>query len=228
MRARTKKIFLLATLGMCAWLLFPAITHADAAQDCVGRCGGGQYACVTGTVCNCQNTSVTVDGTTCYPVPTTSSSSIIEVSPDLFLGSGVKLPQDLLFNILRAVLGLIGAVAFVIVLYGGFVYLTAGGNAEQTGKALQIILWAAIGLAVILFAYIIMSYVVGVVAGGAALDAAPVTAATPETSEESCKSTCKNGGKAFYCFQPPTDVGGITESGCACEDIQKAGCQSVS
>lgn len=62
-------------------------------------------------------------------------------------------------NIIRAVLGLIGIILVILIMYGGYLYMTAGGNDEQIGKAKAILKNAVIGLAIILAAYSIVLFV---------------------------------------------------------------------
>jgi hypothetical protein len=57
--------------------------------------------------------------------------------------------------IIKAFLGLLGIIAVVLMLYAGFLWMTAGGNSEQVGTAKSIIINATIGLAVLLSAYAI-------------------------------------------------------------------------
>ena len=43
-------------------------------------------------------------------------------------------------KIIRAVLGLLGVVAVVIVIYGGFTFMTAGGDEEKVAKGKKILI----------------------------------------------------------------------------------------
>lgn len=51
-------------------------------------------------------------------------------------------------NMLRIIIPLAGIAAFVILLLGGFQYITSGGDPKQTQKAQSMITGAIIGLAV--------------------------------------------------------------------------------
>ncbi|MBU1089241.1 hypothetical protein KKF38_00390 [Patescibacteria group bacterium] len=51
----------------------------------------------------------------------------------------------------------VGAIAIAALVYAGFLYLTAAGNEEQTGKAKKIIIWVVIGIIIIFFAYAIVN-----------------------------------------------------------------------
>ncbi|MEK7516420.1 MAG: Ig-like domain-containing protein, partial [Patescibacteria group bacterium] len=66
----------------------------------------------------------------------------------------------LVARIIRTALGLLGLVAVVIVLYGGFVWMTAGGDESKITQAKQIIVNGVIGLAIIVSAFAIASFVI--------------------------------------------------------------------
>ncbi len=63
-------------------------------------------------------------------------------------------------NIIRVAMGLLGIIAVVIILIGGFTWMTAGGNEEKVGEAKKWIFSGIIGLAIILSAYAIANFVV--------------------------------------------------------------------
>jgi hypothetical protein len=63
-------------------------------------------------------------------------------------------------RLIRVALGFLGIVAVVIVLYGGFKWMVAGGNDEKVGEAKRLIISGIIGLAIILSAYAITSFVI--------------------------------------------------------------------
>ena len=71
--------------------------------------------------------------------------------------------DDLLINsintIINIVLSLLGIIFIILTVYGGFLYMTARGNEEQTKKALSIITQSVIGLIIVLSAYAISYFV---------------------------------------------------------------------
>ena len=70
--------------------------------------------------------------------------------------------QDLrqtIASIINVALSLLGIVALVIILYGGFKWMTAGGNEDSVGEARKIIIAGVIGLAIILSSYAIANFV---------------------------------------------------------------------
>lgn len=63
-------------------------------------------------------------------------------------------------NIIRVFLGLLGTIAIVLILYAGFLWMTASGNEEKIEKAKKILMNAVIGLAIVLSAYGITSFII--------------------------------------------------------------------
>lgn len=68
-------------------------------------------------------------------------------------------------RIIRSFLGLLGIVAVVIVVIGGFEWMTAGGNEEKVGQAKKRILQGTIGLALILSSFAIAQFIVSALVG---------------------------------------------------------------
>ena len=61
--------------------------------------------------------------------------------------------------LITAILSLLGIIFIILSIYGGFLYLSARGNQEQTKKALDIITQSFIGLVIILSAYAISYFI---------------------------------------------------------------------
>lgn len=74
-------------------------------------------------------------------------------------------------NVLNIVLLVAGVVAVFYLIFSGFQYLTAGGNAEKTKGARTGIINAVIGIIIILAAFFIVRLAVG--AGGQVTEAVP-------------------------------------------------------
>ena len=70
-------------------------------------------------------------------------------------------------SIIQWVLGFLALVAVIMIIYGGFIWLTAAGNEERVGQAKKIISAAINGLVIILLAWAITWFVTsGILAGG--------------------------------------------------------------
>lgn len=70
----------------------------------------------------------------------------------------LSLPQ-IVGNVLGAALALIGVIFLVLVVYGGFIWMTAGGDTDKVGKAKQMITNGVIGLVIVMGGYIITNFV---------------------------------------------------------------------
>ncbi len=62
-----------------------------------------------------------------------------------------------LISVLVSVLGI---VLLILIIYAGFLWMTAGGNADQVGKAKTIMINSVIGLIILLAAYSISYFVI--------------------------------------------------------------------
>lgn len=72
---------------------------------------------------------------------------------------------DLIINIIKILLFVSGGIAVLFVIYGGFLYLTAGGNEEQAEKGKTALVNAIIGIIIVILAYVIVNVVVNLVSG---------------------------------------------------------------
>lgn len=61
--------------------------------------------------------------------------------------------------LLQIVVRLAGIAAFIMLLVGGFQYLTSGGNPENTKKAQATLTWGIGGLAVLILAWLILKFI---------------------------------------------------------------------
>lgn len=64
-------------------------------------------------------------------------------------------------GIIKIGFSLLGLIAVVIILAGGFKWMTAGGNEDKVGEARKMIISGVIGLAIIMSAFAIANFVVG-------------------------------------------------------------------
>ncbi len=69
--------------------------------------------------------------------------------------------SDNVNNILQIVFGTMGAIAVIIIIIAGIKFMTSQGNPDSLTKAKNTIIYAAVGLAVSLGAFTIVTFVVG-------------------------------------------------------------------
>lgn len=89
-----------------------------------------------------------------------AGTSLQEVGNTSGFGGTQTDPRVLAANIIRMALGLIGIVFVILVVYGGFLWMTSGGDDGKVKKAQGYITNGVIGLVIILLAYAITTFVI--------------------------------------------------------------------
>ena len=74
------------------------------------------------------------------------------------LGKNKDIPT-LIGTIVGTILSLLGVIFSVLIIYGGFIWMLAGGNEQNVEKAKNILTQAIIGLVIVLMAYAITSFI---------------------------------------------------------------------
>ena len=127
-------------------------------------------------------------------IPATPAFAQLDVQ-DKFLNqvddTGVALygqrdaPQGDIFylvgTLIRVLLSLLGAVLLLLIIYSGFLWMTAGGNKERVETARNYIQNAVIGLVIILAAYAITTFLANAL-GAAGLSEGSTTGSQVETT----------------------------------------------
>jgi hypothetical protein len=75
------------------------------------------------------------------------------------IGLGERDPRDIAASVIKIILGFLGIVAVIIILLGGFKWMTAGGNEDKVGEAKKLIIAGVIGLIIIIAAFAIATFV---------------------------------------------------------------------
>ena len=74
-------------------------------------------------------------------------------------GLGNRDPREIAASVIRVVLGFLGIIAVLIVLYAGFLWMTAAGNDDKIASAKSMMSAGIIGLVIILAAFGIATFV---------------------------------------------------------------------
>lgn len=72
--------------------------------------------------------------------------------------SGSVDPKVIVINIINYALFFIGVIALVFVIYGGIMYITSGGDSDKTTKARNTIMYAVLGIIVVVISYVIVRW----------------------------------------------------------------------
>lgn len=63
-------------------------------------------------------------------------------------------------GVINIALGIFGLFFFTLTIYGGIIWLTAGGNKERADKAVKILTNSSVGVIIIIIAYLVTNYIV--------------------------------------------------------------------
>lgn len=77
--------------------------------------------------------------------------------------AGISSQTDLtviIGRMVKIVIGFLGVIALIIILIGGFKWMTSGGDSEKIKSARQLMTNGIIGLVIIVLAYAIVSFVI--------------------------------------------------------------------
>lgn len=72
-------------------------------------------------------------------------------------------PKEAAINIINLVLTFLGLIALIIILIGGFKWMTAGGNEDKVGEAKKLMISGVVGLVIVLAAWGIASWIIDVI-----------------------------------------------------------------
>jgi hypothetical protein len=68
--------------------------------------------------------------------------------------------REIVASIINVSLGMLGTIALVVIIYAGFLWMTAGGESGKIDEAKNMMKAGVIGLAIILAAYSIATFVI--------------------------------------------------------------------
>lgn len=68
--------------------------------------------------------------------------------------------RDMTVTIVKYLITFLGIIAVIIILYGGFIWMTAAGNDDRVKKAKDIIIAGIIGLIIVISAFAIVTFVI--------------------------------------------------------------------
>ncbi len=67
--------------------------------------------------------------------------------------------EELIGNAIRGLLGISGALALLMMVWGGISWMTAHGNTERVKKGRDTMVWAIFGLVAIFSSYVVINFI---------------------------------------------------------------------
>lgn len=164
------------TLFFATLLALPNATHAGVWDTL----GDAWESVTSGDACNDLNDAINAKVFDCAQEDIVSFSGFKggleqpsgkDLSPTLTRAENLR---KFTVTVVNFVLGFLGLVAMVIIIYGGFLYVSAAGNEEQTNKAKKSIIYAVVGILIILGSYALVRTLLTATGG----DGTQITATT--------------------------------------------------
>ncbi|MFH0776520.1 MAG: hypothetical protein V1936_02815 [Patescibacteria group bacterium] len=112
------------------------------------RLTGGYLAANSGNYVYGTSNAPGCGSTNCLTIPSTETYNGITVNTTI---------RSAILKWTNFALGFLALIATVILIYAGFLYVTAAGEKEQADKAKKTIMWVVIGIIVILVAYALVN-----------------------------------------------------------------------
>lgn len=128
-------------------------------EDIRGHDGGGVESRVIET--RCEGGEIIEDGHCVDDPATTKTEAEKSTVKAIELDSPIEDTEiaPLIGRIIKTALGVVGAVALLMFVYGGLIWLTSGGSPDKIKKGMDVLIWAAIGLVVIFAGYTLVDFV---------------------------------------------------------------------
>ncbi len=161
------------------WSNLPASCNASAGQassyaECIAKNGSAEDCCAAGKQLGWSNLPASCTATPgtggggngavgvcgdsrlemingiCVPKSSGGSGSL----------SGAKTLQELLLKIIQTALALAGVAGVLYLIYGGYLYITSGGNDEQAESGKKALVNAIIGIVIVIMSYTIVNVII--------------------------------------------------------------------
>ncbi|MFA5854329.1 MAG: pilin [Patescibacteria group bacterium] len=137
---------------------------ADNPANCTAKCASPGAIC---DVCRQCITACQSTGKTCQLWWQKGQINVIPPKTYIELPNPLKAESvpELISNILKAGMEIVGALALLVFIYGGFIWLTSGGDSGKVSAGKEAMKWAAVGLLVIFTSYGLVSFVFSAITG---------------------------------------------------------------
>ncbi|MFA6467134.1 MAG: pilin [Patescibacteria group bacterium] len=97
--------------------------------------------------------------------------SILCLAPSIAKAESIPLPNplraqsipELSGQMIKGLLGVSGAIALFMMVWGGITWMTSNGSAERLKKGKDTILWTILGIVIIFLSYVIINFLFTVI-----------------------------------------------------------------
>jgi hypothetical protein len=108
--------------------------------------------------------AMTIAAAAMFYAPSASAQINIGAQYAQNIGLGNRNPKDIIVGVIQVILGFLGLLAVILILYGGFKWMLSRGDEGEVESARKIIVAGVIGLLIVLAAWGISFWVIGILA----------------------------------------------------------------
>ncbi len=90
------------------------------------------------------------------------------------IGLGNRDPRKIASSVVQVLLGFLGVIAVVLILFGGFKWMTAMGNEDKVDEAKKLISYGVVGLLIVLAAFAVSVFVLNAMLGATGSNSSPI------------------------------------------------------
>lgn len=130
-----------------------AVDYESAAGQCRARCDAGDGVDEIGTCVP------STEPCRLSPLEGATVEALKKAAVKDLNKANFKSPEDLINRAIRILMAFIGSISLVLYIYSGFLWMTARGNSDQTGKAKLILVWTTLGVVIMLSSYMLASFI---------------------------------------------------------------------
>lgn len=91
-----------------------------------------------------------------FPLFVLADDVVVNIEPPISREIAEAPPAVIIGKIIQWIMGIIGALAVLMIVYGGIQYMFSGGDERQVKQAKGILTWSIVGLLICVFAWFIV------------------------------------------------------------------------
>ena len=161
-KVEAAEIFSCYKNGVCTNITASSVTQAEKEGQCVGGELAFRNECPPPGADKPKTALPTPKQTSCKLVPETGQEICSLENP---LSSGIE-AADIIRIVITTALSIIGALTLLMLVWGGFQWLTSAGNPEKVKSGTQTMIWAIIGVVLVFASYLLLSTFTSYLTGG--------------------------------------------------------------
>jgi hypothetical protein len=161
-----KKIFSLTILALTIVAFLPTtnVLAAPTQTVCTTASNCSPVPCPSPTGNSCISGKCDCGDATPASTSSTALTNPIGTKICAKTATGQECVQSVLGSVIKTAMGIVGSIALLMAVWGGFLWLTSMGNETKVEQGKKTLIWAILGLVLIFGAYALTTYIFSAIA----------------------------------------------------------------